>query len=423
MNFKSIYMVGIGGIGMSALAQFLVHDGRMVTGSDREESPTTKILNKKGIDVHIGHLRELPEGVEMVIYSDAIPEDNLEIVDAKKRNIPTFSYFATLGEVSKNKFTITVSGTHGKTTTTGMLGKLLVDSGKDPTIIVGSIMKNFGSNYHSGESDLFVVEGCEYKDHLLNLNTNILIVTNIEFDHPDYFKDLAHVQDTFKKAIRQLPESGIVITNPNDPNIIPILKGVSQKIIDYTKEDIGESKLTSFNEMNAKTAFSAAFAYDGKLSKEKLVSSLEDFKGMWRRFEFKGKTKKGAQVYDDYAHHPTEVSAALSMAKKMPFKRVIVAFHPHLISRTKVFFDEFVETLSIADQIIIAPIYRARTEIGEEVTSEMLVEELKKKGKDVKYLETFEEIQKELENTTGKGDLVITMGAGDIYKVADNLVL
>lgn len=423
MNYTNIYMVGIGGIGMSALAQLLKYQGKTVTGSDREESPTTQLLKTRDIQVSIGHLDKLPEGVEAVIYSDAIPSDNKERASAKELNIPQFSYFEALGEISKGKFTITISGAHGKTTTTAMLGKLLTEAGKDPTVVVGSIIKDFNSNFRAGDSDLFVVEGCEYMDHLLKLDTNILVITNIEHDHPDYFKDLAHVQHTFKRAIDQLPKDGIIVTNPSDINIAPILEGVTQTIIDYTKEDISGSNLTGFNEMNGKAAVAGARAYDSLLTDFELIDSLGSFQGAWRRFDYIGKASSGADVYDDYAHHPTEVRKTLEIIKELSYQHVVVAFHPHLISRTKAFFSDFVDALSLADNIIIAPIYKARAEKEEEgVTSEALVQALKEKGKDAEHLETFDEIAQALEKKTKESDVIITMGAGDIYKVADMLV-
>ena len=416
-------MVGIGGIGMSALAQLLVNEGKTVTGSDREPTLITSMLNEQGVSVYIGHLDELPEGTEAVIYSDAVPIEDKERTEASNNNIPQFSYFEGLGEISKNKFTITISGTHGKTTTTGILGKILFDSKKDPTIVVGSLMKDFKSNFVSGKKGLLVAEGCEYKDHLLKLDTNILVITNIEFDHPDHFKDLRHVQETFKTAVDQLPDDGVIITNPNDANIAPVLEGVTKKVIDYTKVDVSDTGMKHFDEMNAKAAKATALAYDSSLEDKEINKSISSFGGTWRRFEYKGTTQKGTKVYDDYAHHPTAVAVTLLMAKEMPFEKIAVAFHPHLISRTKAFFNEFADALSIADKIIVAPIYRARSEKEEEgITSEKLVEVMKSKGQDAKYIESFSDIKKELEENTGDVDLIITMGAGDIYKVSDDLV-
>lgn len=218
----SIYMVGIGGIGMSALAQFLKHTGRKVSGSDRDESPVTVMLAEVGIDVVIGHDQcNIPADAELLVYSDAIPESNVERTRAREMGIPEMSYFEALGAVSDGARTIAVAGTHGKTTTTGMLALILAQAKKEPTAIVGSIVRDFGSNFLPGQSDLFVVEACEYRDHILKLSPEILVITNIELDHTDYFPDLAALQETFRAAAEKIPAHGCIIADPNDENIAP----------------------------------------------------------------------------------------------------------------------------------------------------------------------------------------------------------
>jgi len=419
---KHVHLAGAGGIGVSALAQLLKYKGKTVTGSDRVSSPVTEMLEKKGIKVSVGS-EKISDGVELLVYSDALDEGNLERLDAKEKGIPQLSYFEALGEISKEYFTIAVTGTHGKTTTTGMLGKLLVDAGKDPTVIVGSIMKDFESNFRAGGSDVLVVEGCEYMGHILELNANILVLTNVEFDHPDFFKDLEDVQNTFKKAIEQLPGGGIVITNPSDKNIQPILKDFKGSVVDYTKEEIGSLAVQgTYNRFNAQAAKAAAKAFHSNVENKELDTSLSHFSGTWRRLEYKGKTKKGADVYDDYAHHPTAVDAVLNSMSDRSSGKIIVAFHPHQENRTEAFFGGFVDALSVADSIILAPIYKARAEEGSSVTSEQIVDALKERGKDAQYFDTFEEIAKELEENADENDVIITMGAGDIYRVADEIV-
>lgn len=419
MKYKNIHMVGIGGIGMSALAQLLFHEGKNVTGSDRAEFPTTELLKEKGIDVFIGD-GIVPENTEILVYSDAYRDDNLERIEAKKRSIPELSYFEALKEISKDYFTITISGTHGKTTTTGMLGKILIDAGLSPTVIVGSILKDFGSNFIAGKK-ILVVEGCEYMDHLLELDTDMLVITNIEFDHPDYFDNLEHVQETFIKAVNKF--DGKVIVDLNDKNIIPIINEISEdRIVDYSKEEIDELELIGeFNKMNAKAAKVAALVL--KPSLKEINKSLTSFKGAWRRFEYIGDTKNGATVYDDYAHHPTAIKVTIdAVRKKFPDKKITVVFYPHLHSRTKAFFNEFANELSKSDYIIIAPIYKARKENTLGVSSYLLVKKIKEKNKNTLYFKDVNSIVKNLKENTSKESIIITMGAGDNYKISEKIV-
>jgi UDP-N-acetylmuramate--alanine ligase len=427
-NAKKIHIVGIGGIGLSALAQLLRKEGKEISGSDRDPSPIVHdMLEKKGIAIVVGHdAKNITNNIDLLIYSDAVVEGSEGYVEretAREKNIPELSYFEALGEVSKNKFTIAVAGTHGKTTTTGMLGKLLIDAGKNPTVIVGSIVKDFESNFVSGNPNLFVVEACEYKNHVLKLHPNILVLNNLEWDHTDWFPSLEAVQKMFREAIDRVPEDGAIVTNPNDPNIAPILKGVKKRIIDYTKEEVPTlSLIGEFNMQNAKAAKAAAKALTD--SPETILdNSLSTFQGSWRRFEYKGKTSEGAVVYDDYAHHPTAIMKTIvGTREKFPNKQIVIAFHPHLYSRTRDLMDEFATALIAADRVLIAPIYPAREQPIEGVTSFALAEKIKMMNGDAESCKSFEEIERTLRNTCGKNDLIITMGAGDIYKVAETLV-
>ena len=414
-------MVGIGGIGMSALAQLLKSRGHTVTGSDREESPMTKLLMQKGIEVQIGK-GHLSGDAELVIYSDAVPFENPEREMARAKSIPEKSYFEILGEVSKGARTIAVAGTHGKTTTTGMLAKILSDAGEKPTAIVGSIVRDFKSNFLAGRDDLFVVEACEYRDHLLELSPEILVITNIELDHTDFFPSLSVLQDTFRLAVEKVPESGVIVANPGDPNVAAVLKNAKGRIIDYTHKAIGSLQLVGeFNRENARAALAAAHAAAPKLSLEAAVHSLSEFKGSWRRFEFKGETPNGALVYDDYAHHPTAVQKTLIAAReKYPEKRIVVAFHPHLYSRTKSFLNEFATVLTAANFAIVAPIYAAREAPDPSVSNHILSGLINQKGGDSFAMDSFDDIRAAL--LREKDDtVVITMGAGDIYKVAEQI--
>ena len=302
-----------------------------------------------------------------------------------------------------------------------MLAKLLKDAGASPTAIVGSIVKDFGSNYLSGTSDLFVVEACEYRDHLLELSPHILVLNNVEWDHTDWFPSLNALQETFKKAIGKVPTDGAVVTDPSDKNIAPLLSGAKAKIVDYTKEPSYTLRLPGeFNVMNARAAAAAARAAFPGISNDTIRKSLASFQGTWRRFEYKGKTKNGADVYDDYAHHPTAVRATLKALRGKVKGKIIVAFHPHLYSRTRDLLDEFATAFSTTDQVLIAPIYAAREIDDGTISSEILAERIRATGLDATALD-FDAIQKAL-GEVAEGNTVITMGAGDIYKIADALV-
>lgn len=420
---EHIYMVGIGGIGMSALAQLLVHRGKDVRGSDRELSPVTEMLAGQGIELWIGEDGKVPKDAELLIYSDAVPSTNRERVQAKERGIPEMSYFEALGEISKDAKTVAVAGTHGKTTTTGMLAKILQYCDKEPTAIVGSIVQDFGSNFLPGREDLLVVEACEYRDHLLKLSPHILVITNIELDHTDYFPNIEALKATFRKAAERVPHDGVIVTNPYDPVIASALSSAKAPILDYTTQTVPHlAQIGEFNRSNARAAKAAARALFPHLAEEYTDRALMSFRGAWRRFEYKGVTPLGATVYDDYAHHPTAIRATIEAAReKFPNKKITVVFHPHLYSRTRDLFDGFVDTLALADYIIVAPIYGARERNTGEVSSDMLAKAIAKRNDNVLSLHTFDAIREELLQSASGRDLIITMGAGDIYKVAEQI--
>ena len=431
-------MIGIAGVGMSGLAQLLHHRGVKVTGSDSHDGfPTLDAIRALGISYITPYAKEnVPEGVDMVVYTDAITADNPERLIARERGIPEYSYFEALGMISKDAYTVVVSGTHGKTTTTGMLTKILVDAGFSPTAIIGSILKDFGSNCVMGEKQLFIVEGCEWKGHFLHLDADVFVITNIEFDHSDYFKNLEAVQNLFIQGIQKLPKHGVVILNTNDLGTKPVIIQIEnqrkkerkgKKIIDYTKTDLLDTPFTGFNRENAQAATTAAMVcaeYLGReLSIDSVTTSLWKYQGAWRRFEYRGKTKKGAEVYDDYAHHPTAVKKTIAMAReRFPEKNIAVLFHPHLYSRTQSLFHEFAEALSTADSVYILPIYPAResAENFPGVNSKALTKAVQDIAGNATYIDTFEKAERLLEKLDLKY-LIITMGAGDVFHVADSL--
>lgn len=422
---KKIHLVGIGGIGISALAQLLHHDGYAVSGTNDSESPETlDRIRALGIPVQVGlDAERIDPATELIVYSAAWETRAPEFMDAlKARGIPMKSYFEMLGEVSKGKRTIAVSGTHGKTTTTAMLSRILRDAGASPTAVVGSIVREFGSNYLPGDSDLFVVEACEYRRHFLNLSPEILVVTNIEFDHSDYFADLTDVQQAFRSFMEKVPQGGAIVTNPQDPNIASLLTGLTVPVIDYTLETIPELQIPGeHNRMNARAAAAAArLAFPG-VTDEQVEESLARFEGTWRRFEYRGKTARGALVYDDYAHHPTAIRKTIQAARERTGGKLYIAFHPHTYSRTRDLFEEFTNAFAGADKVLIAPIFAAREADDGETTSEKLAAHIKATGVDASA-GTFDEIETLLTVEPGEGDLIITMGAGDIYRVATKLV-
>ncbi len=440
MNVKKAYFIGIGGIGMSALAQYFKDQGVAVAGSDREASPVTELLESKGIKVSLVQKAEnVPTDANIAIFSDAVPEDNPERARAKELGIPQKSYFEMLGEISAGKKTVAVSGTHGKTTTTGMLAKILKDAGASPTAVIGSLVKDFGSNYLHGESNLFVVEACEYRDHLLELTPHILIINNLEWDHTDWFPSLAALQETFRKAIEKVPADGAIVTDVHNPNIASLLAGAKAKVIDYTKEPAYELQqmVGEFNKMNARAAAAAARVAFSGISDSVIRESLASFQGTWRRFEYKGKTASGADVYDDYAHHPTAIRETLKalrarldsvrQANGPPSRdyggasKIFVAFHPHLYSRTRDLLNDFATAFTDADEVLIAPIYAAREIDDGAVSNAILADRIRGNGVNARAA-SFEEIEHVFTTEPVAGDVVMTMGAGDIYQVADILV-
>ncbi|MBI3573493.1 UDP-N-acetylmuramate--L-alanine ligase [Candidatus Kaiserbacteria bacterium] len=418
-------MIGIGGIGMSALAQLYKTEGHTVSGSDREKSPTTELLEKKGIKVFLEQKTEnVPKDAKLVVYSDAVWDDNPERIRVKELGLRQVSYFKALGEASKGKYTIAVTGTHGKTTTTAMLAKILKDAGKEPTGIVGSLVSEFGSNFIEGKENLFVVEGCEYKDHVLKLSPTILVLTNVEWDHTDWFPSLTALQEMFGKAAAALPKEGTLVTNTSEPNVAPILAQTKCRVLDYTKENVPELKLIGeFNKMNARAAAAAARAAFPDIPEAVIQKSLAEFNGTWRRFEKKGETKEGVLVYDDYAHHPTAIQKTLAAAReKFADKKIIVAFHPHLYTRTRDLMEEFAGAFEGADEVLVAPIYAARENPIPGVTAEALAEKVSAQGIPAQGFKTLAAVEAHLRVLSSHNVLIITMGAGDIYKVADNLV-
>lgn len=436
-KIKSVHFTGIGGIGTSAIARmFLCPEPRRevprvrVSGSDRAPSEITDELMKLGAEIVFGEqtVAEIPEGTDLIIYTAAIEvAEPAFLAEIKKLSIPSLSYSEALGEISKDKTTIAISGTHGKTTTTGMVATVLIDAGLQPTVIVGSVLTRERSNFVAGTSDLFVVEADEYRRSFLSLRPKILVINNLDLDHLDYFKDMADIQSAYASLVAKVPNDGVIITDPSHPHIAPVLVGAHAPILDYRTESV-EGLMLPFpgahNVLNAQVAL-AVGRFLG-VPREKVVSALNGFKGTWRRFEFLGETPSGALVYDDYAHNPQKVKALLSgLREKFPKQKIRVVFQPHLYSRTKTLFDGFVSAFDGADDVIFVPIFPAREVLDPSISSNMLALSVKKlRGEDsrVTSVQSFADAEKYLKNTAQKGDVIVTVGAGDVYKIAKHLL-
>jgi len=407
-KIKKVFFIGIGGIGISAIARMMFLEGKEVSGSDMSESEITRELQELGIKVIIGQNFELiPKDTELIIYTLAIPHYDKNLFDrVVNSGIPYKSYPQTLGLVTESKYTIAVSGTHGKTTTTAMIAKILIDAGKDPSVVVGSLLKEYKSNFIVGRSDLFVVEACEYERSFLNFKPKILVITNIEAEHLDYYKDLSDIQSAFKQLSMQ-----------------------SERVIsDYGKflEKVPKLLVPGIhNRMNAAAAMAVAEMLGVK--EEIAQKSLSEFTGTWRRLEKKGETKEGAIIYDDYAHHPTEIRASLEGLREFypqNNKKITVLFQPHLYSRTKALFDDFAKCFEGADQVLLLPIYFAREARDESISSEKLAEAIKinMKNQNAQAFSSFELAENFVESLNlGPNDVFVTMGAGEAYKVADKV--
>jgi len=417
-SIKYIHFIGIGGIGVSAIARMMLSEKKKVSGSDATLSEITKSLEKLGATIHEGHdSAHVSPKCDLVVYSPAVRGDNPELAAARERGIQTLSYPEMLGRISAEKKTIAVSGSHGKTTTTAMLAEIFVQARKNPTVVVGSLLRKEKSNFIGGKGEWFITEACEYKRSFLNLSPFILIITNIDNDHLDYFGTLRGVQKAFGELAQKIPKSGTIICNPNDPKVSPVLKGVRARVVDYTKEKIPDLVVPGkHNRENAKAARVAARV--AKIPTSTSEKALATFQGVWRRLEYKGELQNGAFLYDDYAHHPTEIRATLSaLRERYPKKRIFVLFQPHLYSRTKLLFKDFKNAFKKADVVIVTDIYAAREIDDGTIHARDIMgsntHTTMEYGGDLKAAGEL------IVNKVGEGDVLVTMGAGNVYTVGD----
>lgn len=423
---KRIHFIGIGGIGMSGLARLYLHEGAEVSGSDAVETKLTQQLVKEGISITY---QQTPENIQskgsdplllpdLVVYTEAMAADHPELMAAQAAGIRTINYFEALGEIANEYYLIAVAGTHGKTTTTAMLIDILEEASFDPTAIVGALRTKTGSNYRAGKSKYFIAEACEYKRDFLTLRPDVVVITNLELEHVDYYRDLADVQAAFAEFISRVPVDGAVIANAKEEHIQPVLENFSGSVIDY-KDAFDPLRPLSqpgfHNQMNAAAAVATA-RFLG-IEESAIKTALDSFAGTKRRFEYKG-DYNNAPIYDDYAHHPTEIAAAIAGAKdKYPNRQLTVVFQPHTYSRTKELFDDFVAVLGKADRVLLVPIYSARETDHGDVSSEQLAQALQ----NAEHFYTLEAVAQAIKDSVDVQDIVLVMGAGDVTKVSDIL--
>ncbi|MDZ7799107.1 MAG: UDP-N-acetylmuramate--L-alanine ligase [Patescibacteria group bacterium] len=445
---KKIHFVGISGIGISGLARICLDMGKEVSGSDLTESIVTKGLKKAGAKIKIGaHKgRNLAKDTDLLVFSEAIPVDNIERNKAEKNNIEELSYPQALGQFTADKKLICVSGTHGKTTTTAMMARVLKKAGFDPTFIVGSYLPELEGNARLGQSNFVVIEADEYARAMLNYYPDYIVLNNLEKDHLDTYKNMEDIIRTFKKYIENLTLSGTLVINTDDKNVKKVAHNFKGNIIsfglkkgDYQAKNIKTStKTTSFKIENTKISLKlpgtynvfnalAAFSLASELGIDKKIikKSLESFKGTWRRFEIIGQFA-GGPVVSDYAHHPTEVENLIKAARqKYPQKRLVFVFQPHQHNRTKNLFNDFVRVLKKVDVLIVPEIFEVKgreKKKDQGVSSQDIVREVMAKKDQVYYAKNLKYTEKLIKKIIKKGDVIFIVGAGDIYKVGERLV-
>lgn len=448
---QHIHFIGIGGISMSGLAEVLLEENFIVSGSDAKESPLTKALESRGAKIYYGQrASNIDDSVELVVYTAAIHPDNPEYACAVRRNLPMLTRAELLGQIMRNYETpIAVSGTHGKTTTTSMLSHILLENDSDPTISVGGILPAIHGNIRVGQSEIFLTEACEYTNSFLSFFPKIGIILNIDADHLDFFKDIEDIRSSFRRFARLIPADGALIINADTPEYQKIIQDLPCKVITYginsqaqyqasdiSYDSYGHAAFTVLengvpagtfslsvpgihNVSNALSVIAASRLLG--IKEASITAGLKNFTGTDRRFQLKG-TVGGVTVIDDYAHHPTEIEATLHAAKNYPHTKTWCVFQPHTYTRTKALLHEFAHALTLADHVVLADIYAARETDTLGISSADLQELIQEQGTPCEYFSTFDEIENYLLENCTQGDLLITMGAGDIVKVGEHLL-
>ena len=446
-----IHFIGIGGISMSGLAEILLEKGFTISGSDAKESDLTRMLASKGAQIFYGQSAEnIIPGIDLVVYTAAIHPDNPEFAEARSQGLPMLSRAELLGQIMDNyNNSVAVAGTHGKTTTTSMISEILLAAKSDPTITVGGILPSIGGNLRVGHSGIFVSEACEYTNSFLNFRPKYSIILNVEAEHLDFFKDINDIRRSFRKFAGNTLADGATIINGEIADHQELTDGLPQQIITYgfddsceyyadnltyddkacpsftamhNKETICEIRLAVPGRHNAGNAMAAiALACTMGISTDAIIRGLDAFHGANRRFQYKGEVA-GVTIIDDYAHHPTEIEATLHAAHNYPHQKLWCVFQPHTYTRTKALLPEFAKALSLADHVVVADIYAARETDTLGISSEDLQKRIQELGTPCEYFPTFDEIENYLLSNCKEGDLLITMGAGDVVNIGEQLL-
>lgn len=446
-----VHFIGIGGISMSGLAEILLSRKFPVSGSDSHESALTDQLAAQGAVVHYPQMAEnITDDIDVVVYTAAIHPDNPEFRAAQEKNLPMLTRAQLLGEIMRNyKEAINVSGTHGKTTTTSMITEILLEAHKDPTVSVGGMLKDIGGNIRVGGQETFVVEACEYTNSFLSFFPTIEVILNVEADHLDFFKDIDDIRHSFKLFAEKLPEDGLLVINKDIKHSEYFTQALKCRVVtfghekdaDYTAnfisydkfahpsytlfykgEELAQVELGVTGEHNIYNSLAAiAVARSLDIPMEVILRGLKRFTGTDRRFQKKGSVN-GFTIIDDYAHHPQEIAATIEAAKKYPHRKLWIVFQPHTYSRTAALLDDFAGALSQADEIVLADIYAAREKNTIGISSDDLRKHMLEQNTNVYYIPKFKDIEDFLLQHVEEGDVLITMGAGDIYKVGDDLL-